>query len=324
VFCRRTPLLAFAVALAAFAGAACSGAVRNADRIANDPGYRLIDSARVGTMTDAALAALAGAQSAADKNDRAVFLIRAGRLLEAEAELNEALKLEPALLPAGLNLARLYAAAGDAAAARKICADLARAPGLTVDALYRAALEMDPARSPERRLLLETLANDLRHYPANLNLGADALYAGDYARATRAYDRALELRPDGAEALFGLAYLRYLARDFDRAAALFDASIKNGVREPQACRLAAQSHFEREDYLATRARLDSCPDRLSDREAAALYGETLLRLDYRADVRPLLARFTHPEDQRLLLQKWFGVSDIEGLESIRREIELLY
>lgn len=323
MFYRRTRLFVLMLA-AGLACGACSGAVRNAERIALDPGYRLVNSERVGTPTDDALSALASARSAADRNDRAVFLIRAGRLLEAEAELSQALSLEPALLPAGLNLARLYAAAGDLAAARKACADLARAPGLNPDALYRAALEMDPARSPERRLLLEILANDLRHYEANLSLGADALYAGDYASASRAYHRALELRPDGAEAYFGLAYLRYLARDFERAAALFDASIKNGGREPQACRLAAQSHFERANYAATRARLDSCPDRLNDRAAALLYGETMLRLDYRADVGPVLARFTRPEDRRLLLEAWFGVSDIEGLESIRREVELLY
>lgn len=324
MFCRRTPLFAFAVALAALACGACSGAVRNAERIAVDPGYRLINSARVGTMTDQALTELAGAQAAADRNDRAVFLIRAGRLLEAEADLLGALEAEPALLPAGLNLARLYAAAGDAAAARKICADLARAPGVDREALYRTALELDPQRSPERRLLLETLAVDHRHYEANLSLGADALHVGDYAGATRAYDRALELKPDGAEAFFGLAYLRYLARDFDRAAALFDASIKNGGREPQACRLSAHSHFELAEYQAARARLDSCRDRLTEREAARLYGETLLRLDYRADVAPILARFTRPEDRRLLLEAWFGVSDIEGLDAVRREFELLY
>ncbi len=323
MFFRRADISGFALAAALVCGA-CAGEVRNAGRIVQDPGYRLVDSARVGTMTDEALSSLAEAQGAADRNDRAVFLIRAGRLLEAEAELIQALREDPALLAAGLNLARLYAAAGDLAAARKTCTELAQAPGQNLEALYRAALEMDPARSPERALLLETLAVDRKHYESNLSLGADALYAGDYAGAARAYDRALALRPDGPEAYFGLAYLRYLARDFERAAGLFDASLKNGAREPQACGLAAQSHFELGAYAAAKARLDSCPDRLNERAAAILYGEILLRLDYRADLHALLARFTRPEDQQLLLQAWFGVSNIDGIDAIRREHELLY
>ncbi|MFN3597924.1 MAG: tetratricopeptide repeat protein, partial [Rubricoccaceae bacterium] len=113
-------------------------------------------------------------------NDLGLVRLQLGRLGGAREALEEALRLDPRLLPARVNLGTALLASGDAAAA-------ARA--------LEAALRLDPA-----------------HVPALGNLGVAQMRLGQTARAQRTFERLLALAPGDARARAYLEQLRTSGR----------------------------------------------------------------------------------------------------------------
>jgi protein O-GlcNAc transferase len=124
---------------------------------------------------------------------KGIQLAEAGQLQAAADEHEAALAADPKLLPAHINLIRLYGSLGHPEKAEEH---------------YRAAIALDP-----------NLAEI--HY----NYGVLLAGQGKYAAAAEAFRRALELKPDYAEAHNNYAYLLMTSGKLDEAAQHYRAAI---------------------------------------------------------------------------------------------------
>lgn len=147
-------------------------------------------------VPDAFMSALAALKNGADAHLQAgVQLARAGRLQEGAAEHEAALAVDPSLLPAHVNLIRIYGTLGQAPKAEQH---------------YRAALALDPN-------LAET------HYDWGLVLTGQ----GRSADALEAFRRAVELKPAYADAQNNYAYLLMTAGKLDEAAQHYRVALES-------------------------------------------------------------------------------------------------
>jgi tetratricopeptide (TPR) repeat protein len=126
---------------------------------------------------------------------KGIQLAEAGRLQAAADEHEAALLVDPKLLPAHVNLIRLYGSLGRPEKAEEH---------------YRAALALDP-----------NLAEI--HY----NYGVLLTGQGKYAEAADAFRRALELKPAYAEAQNNYAYLLMTSGKLEEAAQHYRAAIES-------------------------------------------------------------------------------------------------
>jgi tetratricopeptide (TPR) repeat protein len=140
-------------------------------------------------------------------NNLGVALLEQFKHAEGAAEFRRALKLDPQLALAHINLAvALYNVPDADASARAAASALALAPGAP-QALYIQALiarsrnQTDEAVAAFRRVL----EVDPRDTGANVNLGQLHAQRRDYAEAERAFRAALDSEPYNTTALYGLA-----------------------------------------------------------------------------------------------------------------------
>ena len=152
--------------------------------------------------------------------ERSAFELARGKLPEAEASLHAALRLQPCLVEAHLNLADLARQRSDEVAAeRAIRAALACNPQ---NAAAHHALGLWQVRAQQTNAALASLTRASELAPADARFGfvlAVALAGrGNREQAIRILDRALEVRPNDANALRALAgYLREVGQT-ERAA----------------------------------------------------------------------------------------------------------
>jgi tetratricopeptide (TPR) repeat protein len=132
---------------------------------------------------------------AAARLEKGIQLAEAGRLQEAADEEEAALAADPNLLPAHVNLIRIYGLLGRPEKAEEH---------------YRAAVALDP-----------NLAE------AHYDYGVLLVGQGKDAEAAQAFRRALELKPDYAEAHNNLAYLLMTSGKLDEAAGHYRAAIQS-------------------------------------------------------------------------------------------------
>lgn len=143
-------------------------------------------------------------------NHRGIALTRLRRNAEARAAFGQAMALDPRLLAAALNFGDQANDAGDAReAALAYDRALALEPGNLHAATGRAfatALAGDLAGAT--RELEGLVARAPLHAPAWQTLGAVGNFAWDHDGAESAFQRALDLTPGAASALFGIASAR--------------------------------------------------------------------------------------------------------------------
>ncbi|MCA1564527.1 MAG: FG-GAP-like repeat-containing protein [Acidobacteria bacterium] len=164
--------------------------------------------------TTKVFAQAAAAQSAADAREAAyrannlgVALLEQFKHAEGAEQFRRALKLDPQLALAHINLAvALYNVPDADAAARAAANALALAPGapqpLYIQALVaRSRNQTDEAVAAFRRVL----EIDPRDTGANVNLGQLHAQQRNYAEAERAFRAALDSEPYNTTALYGLA-----------------------------------------------------------------------------------------------------------------------
>jgi len=149
-------------------------------------------------------------------NNRGIALARLGRPAEAITAFERALQLDPRSAEAALNLGDQCNNAGDAERAaaafdRVLAAQPAHADALTGRA-FAQALRGDLAGAIGA---LETITtNHPAHGPAWQTLGAVRNWAWDHAGAELAFEHALRLAPDHADAQFGIASTLLARGDF--------------------------------------------------------------------------------------------------------------
>jgi tetratricopeptide (TPR) repeat protein len=146
-------------------------------------------------VPDPFMTALVALKTGADARlQKGIQLAEAGQLQAAADEHEAALAADPKLVPAHVNLIRIYGSLGQADKA---------------EAHYRAAVALDPNLAEE-------------HY----NYGVLLIGQGKSAEAAEAFRRALELKPGYAEAHNNLAYLLMTSGKLDDAAQHYRAAIE--------------------------------------------------------------------------------------------------
>jgi len=152
--------------------------------------------------------------------ERSAFELARGKLPEAEATLHAALRLQPCLVEAHLNLADLARQRNDEVAAeRAIRAALACRPQ---DAAAHHALGLWQVRAQQPNAAIASMTRASELAPADARFGYVLAVAvagrGNREQAIRILDRTLEARPNDANALRALAgYLREVGQT-ERAA----------------------------------------------------------------------------------------------------------
>ena len=189
-------------------------------------------------------------------------------------------------------LARLAELPGQAPLAKAEEATLLAAdkgPALAVETLERSELDLtDPGSAPALRVLLAQLAAVEQHEAAQRRIAAAlaahpdaAVFHELRARALRSegrppelvreeFERALELDPEHAPALAGLAELSAGVGEIEAAVALYDRAADANPDDPAPAHAAARLLLDRQETREAERRLEELLER-HPREASAAY-----------------------------------------------------
>lgn len=159
-------------------------------------------------------------RSAATHLERGIQLEQVGRTDDAIAETEKALKLDPSLAKAHLNLLILYAKTGKAMQAEEHYKSLlALAPGQFPDAYYNYGVllrdqgKFDEAEQAFRKTLALTPSNDAAHD----NLGYLLERQGKFEEAANEYKKAIDANPMSRQAHFKLGRILVNQRHYAEA-----------------------------------------------------------------------------------------------------------
>lgn len=312
----RLPLVLLALAVGA-ALSACTAQLRNIDQATAETRFQWCQAERRAIAPRILQKELNGKTGACDRNDLGMAQMQLGLGEAAVEEWQAALSAGSA--EAAWNLLRFFSILEDQAAIASTVNAAAEA-GINNAALAQMADRcVAPDQAAERNALFVFLWNQRQHPPAGMKLASDALAAGDYPQAERILDSILQRQPERAEGYFGLGYIRYRAADYSRAAPLLEQALRKQTREAQACVLAMESRLQLADARGALAALALCPNALRNRRTAILEGLAQLRLDYRANLQPILARFPAAEDRRALLREWYSTESEKGIQAVSDE-----
>lgn len=312
----NTDLIFFACLLV---GTACSAQIRNIEIIEKDP---LIMSKAEASVSQPLPWREEATTEANNLNDAGVAALRQGKLDLAEDSFRKAIEKSPLFGIAHLNLARLYLISEEEPAARLVYDRLVAGPA-TGDDLYATAEQLTRfARPQEGRMLMEslTLTRKAGARPA-VYLGNAALGRQEYREADAYFDRALAIEAGNAEAWLGKGYVRFLARDFLRAADYFAQASNAGSKEPRLCAMHLESLYRISKLSAASVLITSCKG--SDPELVETKARVTLAMNPFEDVRPLL-RGMPAEGQLELQRKLFGTEDRLAVPKIQSDLELGY
>ncbi len=146
----------------------------------------------------------------------------------SQAATDRAMKVDPALSPPYVTLARIAALSGDTAQATQYAQKALALDPRSADA-HRALAEVYDAEGRHGEAIAEMqkaedLAPDDWRWP--LNLGNYYFAAGDLDKAAEKYERSAELAPDNATAFYDLGMVRMRKSDPDEAKVDFRRSLK--------------------------------------------------------------------------------------------------
>lgn len=172
--------------------------------------------------------------------EQGAALLAGGRFQEASAAFGQALRQQPASLPARIGLARAHAGAGDAFAAAAWLTDALRiAPAAREPLQLLADLllsqELHAQALPQYRRLLER--PDGRTAPNLLHAGFCAEQGGAVDEAAALYREAIAVQPDLMEAHVDLAGVLWRLEDFDGALSHAQRAVALAPDEPYAVRI---------------------------------------------------------------------------------------
>lgn len=156
------------------------------------------------------------------------FALQVARVPEAQARLEEALRLAPELTPARALLAQMWLVQNRKAAARREAEQaLSQAPASPLARLTMALVEIAHfQRQAALEHLQQAMKADPRFVPAHLYL-AKLWLGGDYLeKASQVMEAARHLAPQEAEVLTLAGFVRLGFRDFRGARRLFEEAVR--------------------------------------------------------------------------------------------------
>ncbi|MBL8021310.1 MAG: tetratricopeptide repeat protein [Leptospirales bacterium] len=298
---------------------ACSAQIRNIEKIERDQLILKRSEARVSQPLLWKEEASADAETL---NDAGVTGLRQGKLDFAEESFRKAIEKSPLFGLAYLNLARLYLISDEEPGARQVYDRLVASP-VSGDDIFSAADQLIRfARVQEGTMLMESLALTRKAgaRPA-VYLGNAALGRQEYREADAYFERALTIEATNAEAWLGKGYIRFVARDFLRAADYFSQASAAGSKEPRLCGMHLESLFRNGQIAAASVLMPTCKG--NDLDLVETRARITLALNPFDDVRPLLQGLSE-EAASELHRKLFGTEDRSALRAIQTDLELGY
>src|SRR3954471_10596630 len=178
------------------------------------------------------------------RNNHGAILLRLGRPIEAERELEATLRLDPKKASALVNLAQLRAARGRAEDIRSAQQLFQRAYALAPDVANARALVILALRLGDRATAsrtYRTYANRAKavnqsatpvDVASRAELGASLLAAGMSAEAEEELQAAIQSRPDDADAIVLLARAYLGENKIPAAGRTLEAAVARGVESP--------------------------------------------------------------------------------------------
>jgi tetratricopeptide (TPR) repeat protein len=200
----------------------------------------LVQEGRLEEADQQARRALADpATKAAANSVLGAIRLRQNRLEETTAFLEEAIRLEPRLLGAHLNLAQVYAlqdkrqpAIGIFRRVLELDPDLANVPQ-AASIRFALLLVKEKAVAEAIGVLQRARKTGPPSYELAFNLAGAYLLNGDPARSLDAYDDALTLRPDAAPALRQAAGIAERQGELERSLSYWMRARKIGPDDPE-------------------------------------------------------------------------------------------
>jgi tetratricopeptide (TPR) repeat protein len=193
-----------------------------------------------------------------------------GQTEEAIAAFNEVLRLNPSVVGAQLELARLNLtrAGGGATSVGYSEQVLARQPGnpLARLTLVRGLLAQGDVARAEREM--QTLVKRFPNAPSvQAQMGTVALAKRELTTARQHYERALAIDPNFVDAIYGLVTLDMAGRRIEAAKALVAAKLAARPDEPRLIELAARTAMATNDSATAeqhlRRLIEIAPERLT-------------------------------------------------------------
>jgi tetratricopeptide (TPR) repeat protein len=243
---------------------------KDADALLMRARFQQLEGQRDEAMKSARAAIAADANHAAAHHLVGELEAARGRVDEAIASFNEVLRLNPRVVSAQIELARLNLAKVGGAEASVSYAEqaLANQPGNPNAqlVLVRGLLARGDVARAERETesLLKGFQNSAL---VQSQMGTVQLVKKDMTSARRYFDRALQIDPNLLQALGGLTSLDLAARRFDAAKARVDAKLAEHPSSPDFIELAARTAMSSNDAATAERHLQRliqvAPDRLS-------------------------------------------------------------
>lgn len=216
--------------------------------------------------------------------------------------------------------------------------------------LYRIAdLLYRTGRAEEGFALMENLASKEANCPqssekkrsnkqkckvqALLWLGEYYLAEPDYTLAHYYYNEALAIQPQHIQILWGLGCIAWHTQKWQDTVEILaklkphlNSSYMQGQRKNEYYFLLAKAYYQQEQHTLALSLIKQLKKNAHNKKTILLYGDILYKLDYRNNLHQLVKQWSihKPHLYRELSQRWYGVLDSTGLESIQQHFSSLF
>ena len=288
------------------------------------------------------------------QHDRAMVLTHSLAWDQAETLWKANLEKSPQFLANYLSLSRLYLLLEEEEALRQLYSQWVQNKKIPQSKLYALAQKLyQQGRAKEAVLLMQSLergrkiekaersgkidkiegpANDLNCYrqscylPASLWLAEYYLAEPNYKQSYFYYRRILKRKAHHLQALWGLAKLAYLAKEWKQAVAYLQLVQSQKKTSPKIQResyyLLAHAYFQEKEISKALRQIEKISKREHNYASLSLYGDILLTQNFQADLSSVL-RLTNSESLRFsLLRHWYGLEKIKGLKQVHSSFSL--
>ena len=272
-----------------------------------------------------------GQKISSRQHDKAMALTYSLAWNQAEILWKTNLKESPEFLANYLSLSRLYFLLEEREGLKQLHSQLVQNKKIYRSKIYMLAQNLySQGRTREALLLMQSLENHSAnpscpaerscYLPASLWL-ADYYFAEpNYKKTYFYYMRVIESKVRHPQALWGLAKLAYLGKQWEKVVVYLQLVQQQKKISPKIRKesyyLLANAYFQTGEISRALEQIKKIPKRKHNYASLSLYGDILLIKDFRADLNALLGLASSEKFRLSLLRHWYGLEKVEGLKHI--------
>ena len=289
------------------------------------------------------------------RNDLATAYSRLYKLRRAETIWKAILEEEPSFLPSALNLGRFYYLLNRKENVRAVYSKLSQNKKIEQLTLFQIAKELyQEERAEEGILLMETLAEsnpkNFLSFSVYVYLAQDQTSQKNRKEAILYYEKAVQSFPNDLYSLCKVGRYYYSIKNFHKAEPYLTQAEGIFTKKPvlsknqlsliqslhkekkipsvqekyQIFYLLADIFYQKRNFPKALKKIKKIPAKYYSFDMLRLYGEILLGIDFSSDLSPLIMQISSQEKKKSLLKEWYGVDDIQGIQTIISSLKSLY